>query len=822
MLTQESTLSAPQLSARVLSALVAALAVAVMLNLLSQAIWPRSGWPQIGEVLLSCLLPALAAWPLARALRCAPLPVYALLWALLHLVMIGLTSMLWLGVMAWLCACLGRRLLPDLPALVRLLVGLILVLAVLSWLLWLPVHQRETYLALLLIGAYLLRGQFSAQWQELREKCTQLAAILAQPAKGGGPPTPIASLSPASLSPASPLAALTAWLAVGIVGYSLSTLWWPTMMADDVAYHLRLPSQLAQLGYYRFDVEQQAWALAPWISDVWQSVLWILTGADARGAANLLWQLLILSCLWTLFGTLQAGLQVRWLGILLWVSQPLWWLLGLSMQTELPSMAAYLALVLVWQSAPPVRQRDFSYGVLLGFLAALKVSNVVLAAPLMLWWAWRRELGWASWFRVVSIAAAIGGSSYLAAWLLLGNPFFPLATEVFASALPFEFLPNFPTGLNLAAVWHGQFETNRYLEASGPSGGFQWLILLPWLWPALRAQQTRAWLIAALLSALMIFSMMNYWRYLMPSFALLSVCLALGLQCAWQARPQFTAGIVLLVACLNLVYARNVVHFLWPGSVVPVLSDGRAGLLQAAIPEAGWSKQLLAEGAREGSVLLYDNQRAPGAWLSGAERMRSLHDQHTAFGIQRALDAGTAQALQDWLLESGIEHVWFASHKIDATMQAVLDAWPGATLYRQSGHFQWWRLPSPELRGRVSSAHPLRVPMSQPYVDVELFAATPCTKGELVAVELQWLNAADQVSERKPDWTVCSDSGKAMHRIRGSNRFPAAQVGIFLETPSGESPVTEYTLRLRPNPGYQNDRTRRLWRRLGFHVAPAG
>ena len=209
-------------------------------------------------------------------------------------------------------------------------------------------------------------------------------------------------------------------------------------MFDDLAYHLALPSDLASLGYYRMDAQSQVWALSPWGSDVVHGIVQVLAAGEARGAVHLLWLLLALRLLWRILA--DEGLDARWcwLGLALFASQPLQYMLAHSMQTEMPTQTLLLGLMLLIArvDADASMRRLLAIGAVVGALLAMKVLTVVYMAPLALWFLWR----WRSPHLHRLLPAAllmlfVGGSSYAYAYAISGNPLLPLFNDVFQSPL---------------------------------------------------------------------------------------------------------------------------------------------------------------------------------------------------------------------------------------------------------------------------------------------------------------------------------------------------------------------------------------------------
>ncbi|HWS26746.1 MAG TPA: hypothetical protein VN259_09280 [Xanthomonadales bacterium] len=230
------------------------------------------------EFLRWSLTALLAAWPLARALKLPMASALALVWLAAHIAMVGLVPVVAVALLALAALAVGTRFSERTavnPA-VALVLGLALIAACVGWLLPLRIHSMWIYVLALVGLGYSRHAAISVA---LGTAATQWRSAVA----------------------ASPRMATVAVASLGIV--SIAT-WIPTMMSDDLAYHLGLPTQLQQLGYYRMDPATQVWALAPWASDVLHGIVQVTADREARGSVNLMW---MCTGAWLLFGVCRAS-----------------------------------------------------------------------------------------------------------------------------------------------------------------------------------------------------------------------------------------------------------------------------------------------------------------------------------------------------------------------------------------------------------------------------------------------------------------------------------------------------------------------------------
>lgn len=365
-------------------------------------------------------------------------------------------------------------------------------------------------------------------------------------------------------------APVAAAFAMSMVALCCVALFPPTVQFDDLAYHILLPSQLANISHYKLDVASQAWAAAPWASDVVQGFIAVLTGHEARGAANALWLLISVGMLWNLGAEVGLKASMRWLSVALFASQPIVSSLNGSMQADTAVTAAGLTLVTLTARLLRTRRLDalVAFMATSGLLMALKTTQALLIAPMAVIILF--HLGTGKFLKKaifnLPMALMISGSSYAYAWYITRNPVFPLFNGLFRS--PYAPASNFDDarwhqGFSWDSLWQITFHTGNYQEALPGAFGFALLALFGCVLLALWHPKTR-WLVAGLLITITSsFATIQYVRYLVPLMAPL-ITLALV---AWQTVELRRVGQVLLggVALLNAAFI--------PAAGYPLMDD---------------------------------------------------------------------------------------------------------------------------------------------------------------------------------------------------------------------------------------------------------
>ncbi|MGO4502444.1 MULTISPECIES: hypothetical protein [unclassified Dyella] len=479
-----------------------------------------------GMLILGVLLSRVANWPVANTV---------LLLALLLLVhFVGIAPLLAAFLVAAASLVIGSVICRSTAwgdVVVASLCGLALLAAVAGWLLPFRVHYFSTYL--IFLGAIVFLG---------RKRLMGVA--------GGARRGWLDAVS------AAPLPAVLGALAIAMAALALCP---PTVQYDDLVLHLFIPEQLLAFGYYKIDVASQVWSAAPWASDVVQGYVAILAGHEARGAANLIWFCLSLAGIWTLGGELGLTPPFRWMAIALYASLPTVSALHGTMQADTAITAVTVALTAIVARISNTRRAAllFPFFIISGLALALKTTQALLVVPLAL--VALAYVGFGPFFRQLARgfipALLIFGSSHTYAWLLTGNPLFPLFNGFFKS--PYAPLRNFDDprwhhGFGLDTLWALTFHTNLFQEASAGSIGFSLLALSGCLLAALCIARVRWIALALLAAALGTFAGIQYARYLVPLFpALIVIALVV-----WQrARLNlFGQALLTFVVWLNILF----------------------------------------------------------------------------------------------------------------------------------------------------------------------------------------------------------------------------------------------------------------------------
>lgn len=424
---------------------------------------------RFGEMVLLAGLVALLAWPLRRWLCRTWADAFALPWLVALVGLTGLLPALSVLLLSATAIAIGSLVAGRARPLLSLLSGFALVAGVVGWLLPLPIHRAWVYIPLCVVAVVLRR-------RALLETASTISGHWRMAIDG---------------------APRTAAAAVMVVGIASAGAWPPTMMFDDLAYHLGLPWQLMMHGAYLLDPSHQVWSLAAWGGDILQAIAQVMAHAEARSALNAIWLLATAAGVWQLCAALGARVSTRWAAVALYASLPLTQSLQGSMQTETAAAAITLGLALAILDDGDRGYRDIFVGALLfGLLCTLKPLHALAALPLLVWALWRHWLN-LPWRRVLPAALLVllvGASSYTYSWTIAGNPMLPLFNDTFHS--PYFPAVNFNDlrwhhGFGPTLPWRITFDTEHYYESWIGGFGFVMVALAgAWLL-ALARKQTR-------------------------------------------------------------------------------------------------------------------------------------------------------------------------------------------------------------------------------------------------------------------------------------------------------------------------------------------
>ncbi|HZX80450.1 MAG TPA: hypothetical protein VFE72_05825, partial [Lysobacter sp.] len=439
-------------------------------------------------------------------------------------------------------------------------VGAGVIAGVVGWLLPLPVHRIWIYALLLLALVGLRRRALVACSKEALSDWR--AAV-----------------------DASPRIAAAAMLALGLASAGA---WLPTMQYDDLAYHLGLPWQLQLHGRYDLDASMQVWALAPWAGDVLHGIAQVLARAEARGPLGAAWLIVSAALVARIAGRLGAPVGLRWVAMALLATLPPVAALVGGMQTELPAMAAMLALLALATRVEP--RGLLAVGVLTGLLGGLKAMHPLAAIGLIAIAASRNARGRraATWLAACALAIAIAASSYASAWRICGNPVLPLFNDVFASpcfaAAAFDDA-RWQQVSGLPLPWSMTFLTGRHLEAFDGGLGLLLVALAGAAVAALFDRRTRWQALAGLLAIALPMTVIAYARYVVPGIVVLLPVAAATVARLYTHR---TALAMLAALCvLDLAFQANAHWMLHTGAIKrSVGALGRdAPLFERYVPE---------------------------------------------------------------------------------------------------------------------------------------------------------------------------------------------------------------------------------------------
>ncbi len=721
----------------------------------ANAMWREIPWaPVLFSVkIVSTVL--MAAWLCHRLFRCTAASAAAAVWILLLIYFTGPSPALAVIALALAALGVGSLLVPASEAGgsgVAIVLGLAVLSGILGWLLPFPMHYRAVYsIALLVLIVW--------RWKEIH-------AVIGSTGQSW-------RLAVA----AAPAAALSA---VMLLGLASTFAWIPTIHNDDLAYHMGMPSQLHDLGHYMMAAASNVWAVSAWSSDVLQSIPHLVSGEDAHGALSIVWVLLEAYFLDRLTARLGFTPAVRWLCIAVYASQPmLAGSLGV-MQTENPTTAVLLALAFVIQDREQADRRWLLVAAtLVGFLLGLKVSNIMLAGPLGLWllWRWRTSLPWRALPVGVLCALVVGGSSYVYAYLLTGNPVLPLFNGFFHSeyfGLSNFTNPTWNTGFTWNIVWNLVFHTSKFFEGADGCGGFVLIALLGGLLLGLYGKRTRPLALAAALAFVLPLTQTQYLRYATPAIALLIPAMIAPLNDPVRKNATIMRILLAVLLLANFLFVYTCDWQAKQGVLQQLVTEGAPSVVAKFAPERNAARYIdMVYGARA-RVLVASQTSCFGAPFGGHALVRCWYD-HQLGDESNAADADSSGA--KWLKifdQTGIDLVVLRPDDSSVGLRKAIGERDGTKVYH-SGAVEVWQIenllpgregPAPA-RAVVVQFKGLSSRKGQTSLDASVVFHCKPSKTPII---MGWrLERADKVPIGRYGWIRCHSDGQASDRYTVQN-----------------------------------------------------
>lgn len=655
--------------------LVAALVAALLDVELRTAI--SGTLPLIGRYVLKLMLPAGLAWIALRlgGRRYAAASILGIALVVAFLVYAGLAQGAALLLLLAAALVLGRLLLgtqglPE-PAqlLTATLAGLGLFAALVGWLLPVPLHSSVAMLSVFLMACFL-------GWRKLADS------------------TRILSSGWRELVDAHPLAS---FVVVAVVGFASILAWLPSLNPDDNSAHLLLANQLLADGYSHLDASTQISSLAPWLNNVVHAMLALASGSEARSATGLAW--LLAGCVgaYRLAGSLGGDRIAGLASVALYASHPLTAYYGTTLQVDGASAACLLHLASLCVDLHRGRASARSpivIGAICGILAALKITNLVYLAFFggwLLWHLFRRGETRAA-LVILGSAAFVAGSSYFYATLITGNPLFPLYNGIFKSPYmpPVNFADErWHSGFTPGVLWDLTFSTGKYMEAYSGAAG---LSLLALAGGAIVAMFSGGWRLALLLVAALcgaiVFSQVQYLRYVFPAMALATTVSVVAITTLGHRRVALSLLGLLVVAQLGLVKTSN--WIINAGVAEQMLDEGPKSIRRIEdrfVPERRMIRQLSTSGERF-CLMLADPEMAYVALAPGRSLTTAFYDSRMNALGQWANQDASGQRWQQVLDSVGVTHVELRPQKATPSLRLALESAGFST--QDKGEGQLW------------------------------------------------------------------------------------------------------------------------------------
>lgn len=750
--------------------------VLLAFGFVSNALW-RDVPPDPGLLLaalaLASVVGALVLW---RLQRCRFATAVLAVWLIALACVAGFSASVAVLLIASGALAIGSCIVPEgwqPRAALSLLAGLALMVGVVGW--TLPFHTDS--LRAVYVGALVLLVVW--RWRTLVEMLCHARAAWSEAVA------------------AAPIPAVLAVLTLGVVSTSA---WLPTILFDDLSYHLGLPSQLVDLGYYQMAAGSNVWALAGWSADVLHGIAWVVAGIESRGAVDALWFALSATLLWRLCEELEIMPALRWLAIALFASAPELAYTLASMQTEGPTIAVMLGLALLIQRSPRRGPRELEVvAILFGLLLGLKVSNLWFALPLGLWllWRWRARLPWRALPVSLLLALLVAGSSYVYAWILTGNPVLPVFNGIFHSpyfASQDYYDSRWHSGFGWNIIWRVVFHSSAFIEGGSAAAPFLLIGLGGCFLVALCRPRVRALALVGAATFLVPLSVIQYLRYASPGVALLIPAMLCGLPRGGDGSYGFRTRSVFLwmLVPLTLAFVTAVCWQFKDGVLQTFLAEGNAGVFAKFAPTRRIADFIRTRYGDTARTLMLDPSQPFAAEMAGRAFAVSWYDP-TLFHMAATHDASSNGAKWARMFElTGANLVVTSTANRAAGLPAAIAKAGGTLAYSIGGEDLWELHPGGPGVGRPVADDGMTVtfdtddaPPRQTLVHAELeLACNPeaASKGHIVV-----------------GWTIVKANGKSVSHYGWVQCTPDGHAHAVLDTALRHR-VSSLTASVQPDP----------------------
>jgi branched-subunit amino acid transport protein AzlD len=449
----------------------------------------------------------------------------------------------------------------------------------------------------------------------------------------------------------------------------------PEVGTDALAMHLEIPSTVATLHHWPFDVRNHVWALMPMGADWCYTIVYLLGGEAAARLLNFAFLLCIVALVCRA-GGLMAGTLFAATPVVLLVT-------GSLFVENLWALLCLAALLCC-------REHLYLAFIFLGAAVATKFGAISFVLPVALVALWTLPKP-----RTRPILTALAcflifaATPYLTAFVKTGNPVYPFLNSATAPADA-----RFHQPLTLHSLYDVTFHTSRFMEAQNGAAGFHYFLLLPLGVLLLRSSWRYAGLasgITFLMFTLLTFVFQPNLRYLYAGlpFAMVFIGTALGELKALDLRLYTTVLALSAVAfCLDI-------YFL-PAS----------GWYHKELPVNAASKRVRADYVTEHApvrnLIAYLNQAHPGAavaffetnMIAGLQGAAFTNTWHTPDFNKRIMTAPSTEECSRVIQEYGARFIITPNDGVASTI--VLESFLRRCTEREysSGTFQVARVRS--------------------------------------------------------------------------------------------------------------------------------
>ena len=355
----------------------------------------------------------------------------------------------------------------------------------------------------------------------------------------------------------------------------------PELTFDGLANHLFTASYIKYFHKWAFNPEYYVLSLSPMLGDWQYAIVYLLGGEYSAKLLNNFFLLFLSLTVYKFVLLLTDNKTSGFYSVLILLSTPITFMVSSSLHIEIIWSCFLLSsLYFIFFKKNKIDkifnpQYLFLFGIFFGFSLSTKSVSLLLA-PIFAMFVLFINFKSSTLLSTVKISPKIilivflfGSIPYITSLILSGNPFFPFFNGIFKSIyFPIENFNNtlFNHKFSISTFYDITFNSEKYIEGTTGSSGFQWTLFILFLLALLIFNFNSSFsylFILFLLSISSEFYFQSYLRYIYPLFALFSILIGISYSFLHLKLYKFIYILIILFCIiLNLIFfGSSVWHY---------------------------------------------------------------------------------------------------------------------------------------------------------------------------------------------------------------------------------------------------------------------